>query len=110
VSPGDPVTGLMPVIVIAPVTTKSIVLVTVRLPVVTVILPDVAPAGILTFILVADASTTSATILLNFTVLPVSVALKLVPSIVIISPGPPVSGDMLVIVGGWLSFSLQAKK
>jgi len=80
-------------------TVKSVALVAVLPPTVTVIFPVVAPAGTVVVILVAVLAVTTAVVLLNFTVLFTGVALKFVPVIVTTVAAGPLAGVKLVIVG-----------
>lgn len=98
--PIGPWFGLRAVTVIVGGTTvKVVLLVAVFVPTVTVIVPEVAPAGTMTVNRVVLAAATSAVVLLNLTVLLDGVALKLVPLIVTVVPTVPRVGLKLMMVG-----------
>ncbi len=81
------------------VTIKSFALVAVLPATVTVIFPEVAPAGTVTVILVAVLAVTVAVVPLNCTVLFEGVVLKFAPVIVTEIPTEPEVGVNEVIVG-----------
>ena len=81
------------------VTVKSVALVAVLPPMVTVIFPVVAPAGTVVVIPVVVLAVTTAEVPLNFTALFAGVALKFVPVIVTAVVTGPLVGVKPVIVG-----------
>ncbi len=78
---------------------KSLALVAVFAPTVTVILPVEAPDGTVAVSCVVLPELSEAVVPLNLTVLELSVALKFVPEIVTDVPTMPLDGDTLEIVG-----------
>lgn len=82
------------------VTVKSVALVAVFPPTVTLIGPVVAPIGTVTVRVVGVLTVTSAVVPLNVTVLLVGVLLKLVPVMVTVIPTGPEEGVKLEMVGG----------
>jgi hypothetical protein len=74
-------------------TVKLAALVTVTPLTVTVITPDIAPAGtVVVKLLTEEAVTTAVLLLLNFTTWSVGVVLKLLPDIVMVAPTAPLAG------------------
>lgn len=81
-------------------TVKLLLLVPVNPPIVTEIVPVVAPVGTVTTSCVVDAELgVAAVVPLNLTVLLAAVALKFVPVIVTVAPTAPLVGVKLVILG-----------
>jgi hypothetical protein len=83
----------------AAVTVKSVALVAVLVPTVTVTFPLIAPAGTVVVMLVAVLAVTVATVPLNFTILDVGVVLKFEPLIITVVPADPERGLKEVMVG-----------
>ncbi len=94
-------TGCVLIVIVAvdAVTVKSLALVAVFAPIVTVIFPVVAPTGTTVLIVVAVLDDTVADTPLNLTSLTDGVALKFVPLIVTVAPWGPLAGVNPVIVG-----------
>ncbi len=100
--PSGPIAGVKVVMVGGggAVMTKSVELVAVFVPTLTVITPVVAPAGTVVVILVEVLDDTEVTVPLNRTVLSEGVGLKFVPVITTVFPANPLVGLKLVMVGG----------
>lgn len=84
------------------VTVKSVALMAVLALTVTVIFPDVAPAGTEVVMLVAVLAVTTAVVPLNLTILFAGVVLKFVPVMVTAFPVRPLDGVKLVMVSSVL--------
>lgn len=113
VVPTGPVLGSKLVMVGEPagVTVKSDVLVAIRPPTSTVILPVVAPAGtVVVMFVTVGVPLITAGVPLNFTMLFAAVALKLVPVMLTVVPTGPVIGDMTVIVGEPVAVTVKSEE
>lgn len=87
------------IIPVGVVTVKSVALVAVLPPTITVIFPVVAPPGTDVVMLVVVLAETLVAVPLNLTVLSTGVVLKLVPVMVTVLPIGPLEGVKLVMVG-----------
>lgn len=100
VVPTGPVVGENEVIVgVGKITVNELALVPVSDPTVTVMTPEVAPAGTTAAMLVAVLAVTVAVVPLNFTVLLAGVVLKFDPVMVTVVPIKPLIGLNVVTVG-----------
>ena len=99
-APTPPLLGEKLVIEGGGITVKELALVPVPPAVVTLIVPEVAPAGTVAVICVAELTVNVAVVPLNFTaVAPVNA----VPVIVTLAPTAPLLGEKLVIAGGGIT-------
>jgi hypothetical protein len=97
-APTAPLVGAIDVMVGAAATVNTTPLLATP-PTVTTTLPDVAPAGTVATMLVADHDDGVAVVALNFTVLVPCVAPKFVPVIVTVTPTAPLVGASDVMLG-----------